>query len=29
MKTVIDYTQGEYATTLIHGRFDQGSDRRA
>ncbi|MFZ0305011.1 MAG: peptidase S10 [Terracidiphilus sp.] len=22
MKAVIDYTQGEYATTLIHGRFD-------
>jgi carboxypeptidase C (cathepsin A) len=25
MKTVIDYTQGEYATTLIHGRFDQAA----
>ncbi len=25
MKAVIDYTQGEYATTLIHGRYDQAA----
>jgi carboxypeptidase C (cathepsin A) len=28
MKAVIDYTQGEYATTLIHGRFDQAATDR-
>jgi carboxypeptidase C (cathepsin A) len=28
MKTVIDYTEGEYATTLIHGRFDQAATDR-
>ncbi len=28
MKVVIDYTEGEYATTLIHGRFDQAATDR-
>ena len=28
MEGVIDYTEGEYATTLIHGRFDQAATDR-
>jgi carboxypeptidase C (cathepsin A) len=28
MKAVIDYAEGEYATTLIHGRFDQAATDR-